>query len=551
MGDPKGTINKQTGGSIAGTHPVVFIDDVVLAPTMTDEQNTLKPAILPIACFRVEDLLFDFDSSFVMPEIEKHIPHLAALRTQHFDKRIGLFPPLSIFGHADPTGTDDYNKALSGRRAQAIYGLITRRVDLWEALYGHALGKDDWKLRGIGTMLTATGSPASDDDVKKAKSDAGVRAALFRAYMDKLCGSFQVRDTDSPDGPSDFLAKGADAKGKGDYQGCSDFNPVLIFSQADQDKFNKDTDKTARNEANASNRRVMVFLFKPGAKVTPAHWPCPRASEGVAGCHKRFWSDGDKRRHRREPDEPRTFDATRDTFACRFYDRMANSSPCERTIKVVTLTIRLMDGDDLPLVNNRYKLQILGATQEEDDMLDGVTDDKGILQQFVPEAAKSAILSIMPKAKPEGDSGQGQSGGSSSSDASDQSGRSDPANSSSSSTAPSGAPAEETPLWSIGLKIGPLPPPDTIAGAQVRLNNLGLSASDKIDLTKTDKVPDPSTVPEQEDSALPEDQRLIARLIRAVKRFQMLYKPHGEDDRLATGKLDSSTADKVKEKHGS
>ena len=27
---------------------------------------------------------------------------------------------LSVFGHADPTGNDDYNKALSGRRAAAI-----------------------------------------------------------------------------------------------------------------------------------------------------------------------------------------------------------------------------------------------------------------------------------------------------------------------------------------------------------------------------------------------------------------------------------------------
>jgi len=28
--------------------------------------------------------------------------------------------PLSVFGHADPVGSDDYNKALSGRRAMAV-----------------------------------------------------------------------------------------------------------------------------------------------------------------------------------------------------------------------------------------------------------------------------------------------------------------------------------------------------------------------------------------------------------------------------------------------
>ena len=31
-----------------------------------------------------------------------------------------------------------------------------------------------------------------------------------------------------------FLGKGTMRGGKGDFQGCSEFNPVLIFSQKDQ-----------------------------------------------------------------------------------------------------------------------------------------------------------------------------------------------------------------------------------------------------------------------------------------------------------------------------
>jgi tetratricopeptide (TPR) repeat protein len=47
----------------------------------------------------------------------------------------GKKPPLSIFGHADPVGDDDYNKKLSGRRAAAIYALIARRPDIWEDIF--------------------------------------------------------------------------------------------------------------------------------------------------------------------------------------------------------------------------------------------------------------------------------------------------------------------------------------------------------------------------------------------------------------------------------
>src|ERR1035441_9549451 len=43
--------------------------------------------------------------------------------------------PLAIFGHADPVGSDIYNKKLSGRRAMAVYGLLTRDLSIWEELY--------------------------------------------------------------------------------------------------------------------------------------------------------------------------------------------------------------------------------------------------------------------------------------------------------------------------------------------------------------------------------------------------------------------------------
>src|SRR5687767_3140290 len=86
---------------------------VFAAPATGTEFNTIGERLVPKACFKIEDLLFDFDSSFVKPEIGLHLPRLAQLRTEN---TVGtLRPPLSIFGHADPVGDDDHNKKLSGR----------------------------------------------------------------------------------------------------------------------------------------------------------------------------------------------------------------------------------------------------------------------------------------------------------------------------------------------------------------------------------------------------------------------------------------------------
>ena len=223
-------------------------------------------------------------------------------------------------------GSDEYNKQLSGRRATVVYALLISTTDpnaavkLWQGV-----SKDEkWGAEQRRTMQVFTGLPDSTPD-----SD------LFKAYMQKLCpAALKVSK-------QDFLAQGGDPKGKGDFQGCSDFNPVLIFSKKKNDDLEKVKDKTARNDANAPNRRVMVLLFQKGSKIDPAKWPCPRAKEGVEGCKKRFWSDGEKRRKTRLPDKDRKFDDTKDTFACRFYHRLLTNSPCEDALSIVK--IRLFD----------------------------------------------------------------------------------------------------------------------------------------------------------------------------------------------------------------
>jgi hypothetical protein len=321
-----------TDGGISGTHPTSTEGPRLVASSTAAEFNFIRSPIVTVACWRADDARFDFDSSLVSPELALDLRHLQLLRAAHPGA------PASIFGHADPVGNDDYNKQLSGRRARAIFGLLIRDAAIWEDLFAHPLGNDRWGVNAVETMISGlAGDPKSSASASQfqqrfrsangqiTEGSAADRKNLFLAYMDLLCGP-ELR----LDKSKDFLAAGADAGLKGDVQGCSEFNPVLIFSKKDTTDFAAREKESKRNEENAPNRRVLVYLFRPGTRIIPSLWPCPRVTEGVAGCRKRFWSDGEQRRGFQEADKRRKFEETGDTFACRFYHRLAIQSPCER-----------------------------------------------------------------------------------------------------------------------------------------------------------------------------------------------------------------------------
>lgn len=399
-------------GGMAAEYPKEDKADVRIGPTTTDEYNTLRTRINPVACLRVDDIQFDFDSSFVRPQIKSQVKELKKkMREEH----PGC--PISIFGHADPVGNDDYNKQLSDRRVIAICGLLTRNTDLWEALYSHPHGNDDWKKKHALTTMAEevakmkenqqqTSEPSAPDaapletataqlqpvedlpSVAECGTDCDKRKVLFRAYMDAICGpDFIVNKNE------EFLARGDDPDGKGDYQGCSEFNPVLLFSQAEEQEYARAKDKTERNKENVPNRRVIVLLFHKGSRVSPVKWPCPtavrpkdteltrarKAHEGVAGCHKRFYNsppnEGNRRRSERLPDERREYSKSHDTFACRFYDRQiqeAEKSLCERPVKY--LHIRLYDQFKKFIENAPYEITIFGQPPRT-----GTADKNGYL----------------------------------------------------------------------------------------------------------------------------------------------------------------------------
>src|SRR5918992_1673554 len=146
--DPAPAADEIEGGT-SGDHPVPQTHSFLVGPSTTVELNTIRAAIIPVACWRLDDLRFDFDSSFLRPEAAKELKKLSKLVKDHPDA------PLSVFGHADPVGFDDYNKRLSGRRAIAIYALLVREPDRWEKLFKDS--EDNWGLKSTQVMLKTVG----------------------------------------------------------------------------------------------------------------------------------------------------------------------------------------------------------------------------------------------------------------------------------------------------------------------------------------------------------------------------------------------------------
>ena len=403
---------------IVATHQAGFELPVFVAPTPEEKRqnhfNTVRPSLVTIGCFGLYDEGFAFDSSFIDPEARDEFANFAELMFQLRaldNAQGGRFPPISIFGHADPTGKPDYNKALSGRRARAVHALLTRKVEVWETLFSNREGVagDEWGLKSIQHMLRSVGGPipfylgpvdgGATPETKKQTREAvqefqksknivpptgvadgkdpksiATRKALFADYMDAICKlkngtPFSLR------ADRDFLCRDKDPlkQGKGDIQGCGEFNPLFLMSLQHE----KELSKKERDEFYAKDRRVIVYIFKHGSELNPIKWPCPRATEGLDGCKLRFWSDAKTRRLVQFPDKDRHFEETEDTFACRWYHSFAVNSPCENLMKLWVIRLRV-DGtkpQPEPLANRAFV--VTAGETEYAPVLRGFTNDRG------------------------------------------------------------------------------------------------------------------------------------------------------------------------------
>jgi outer membrane protein OmpA-like peptidoglycan-associated protein len=373
---------------------------IYAAPSTRDQfrtSNKLRVSLNPVACWRMNDARFEFDSSFVLPEAARELAVLGRMVTLQPEA------PLSVFGHADPVGKDDYNLVLGARRAKSIYGLLLHDAGIWEALFSSAFGGDDWAARHVtGTMLGTLGYSADKAEVKRFQRENGLspddgkvghdtRQKLFAAYMAALFPP-QLK-------PQAFLGRGADPKNRADFQSCGEFNPIALLSANESQKL----PAAKRKVENSANRRVVVFFYQPGLRLDPAQWPCPAApmaqqdaSAALSTCKGRFWSDGETRR-KAAADSRRAFKDTHDTFACRFYQRNAGWSPCEGGQKLRHWVIRLLNPGGPPLtagtpLANEPFVAIAGSGGTRRTV--GCTDGAGVLRVRLQEPAAQLAVRI-------------------------------------------------------------------------------------------------------------------------------------------------------------
>jgi hypothetical protein len=274
--------------------------------------NVLREPLRPDACWSLGESTFAFGETFVGRGAKKDFVKFRALRDKYPDAVVALF------GHTDPVGKEDFNHDLGALRARAVYGVLVRDPEIWFEMYAgnlDALAHVKKRLRSSGYEI-----PKDEQGVGPA-----TRAAITK-HIEELAGPMQMA-------PEEFLGE----HGQYSMQSCSEFNPLRRSS----DELDALLDPAQRIVYQRPNRRVLAFFFPPQTHVD-GWWPCPRPGDGVAGCKPRFWSDAKTRRStKRTPREfvPRGLVgggpvppvvAVEDTFACRFYDRIAHASPCER-----------------------------------------------------------------------------------------------------------------------------------------------------------------------------------------------------------------------------
>lgn len=416
---------EEDDGGISAEHAPKLTLPLLVAPFGDDESkkfNTLRRSLVTVACKDVPDSHFNFDSSVLRPESQKGFSKLKGIIDRHPDS------PLSIFGHADPEGQNDpeiYNKFLSERRAEVVFGMLIRDVATWERLFTHHehTPGDVWGDDGVETMLGAlkfTADPANNETLKdvikryqidrgivpSGRNDVGLRAKLFAEYMDFLCSDekgvpFKLTK-------ENFLGEGDK---HGAFQGCSSFNLQLVLAKKEEDGFKADKEqgKRDRHAANSDNRRAIIYFFEAGTTIDPARWPCPRASEGIGKCVAHFWSDGNDRRLKHVQDKRRRFGkAVRNhperiakieqTFACRFYHGLAQHSPCERDLQMWVVHLKIdgarEQGRDKgvlkDLANVRYVIEV--GTRGAAPIIRGTTTKTGLIG--IPLWAASVVMTL-------------------------------------------------------------------------------------------------------------------------------------------------------------
>ena len=226
-----------------------------------------------------------------------------------------------IFGHTDLSGPEALNKALSERRAKALYALLTQDADAWEALYSGTADGPDWKekwdLEEIKHMLNTlgvtddAGSTLEETRVADASATQAIRRFQAGNYPEKPAEQAALPQSDTLDAAGRkelFLAyakrisrkpvdKGRlSSIGGSPYMGCGEYNPLSLSVKDDE------------------SRRAVIFVYDPAAE--PQSLPCALGNTGPckSNCGPLATAP--------DPDG-------KPPYRCKIYQAVASKCPCQ------------------------------------------------------------------------------------------------------------------------------------------------------------------------------------------------------------------------------
>ena len=115
------------------------------AERMRDETTVIKVQQIPVepkqhVMEEVFEIRFDFDKAVIKPEYEDIIRQLAEVTQANRNVKI------SVVGHTDTSGSQAYNYALGGRRAEAVQKMLIERGIPASQIVAVSAGEEDLKV---------------------------------------------------------------------------------------------------------------------------------------------------------------------------------------------------------------------------------------------------------------------------------------------------------------------------------------------------------------------------------------------------------------------
>lgn len=330
-------------------------------------------------CFEVPGAAFDFERSFPRSAVLPAIASIVAQIARDPGRRA------MVFGHTDRTGSEEANKQLSERRAEAVRCLLSHDAERWAQLFRgdrSPLVPERWGAFEIQHMLNAlgcgdaAGKPLDEDGVLGQRSSEALARFQRGAYpgrlpeqkalpatgrlddatTEQLFLAYARRATPTPVAQDRFVPVGGSP-----FMGCGGFNPFTV------------------DDSDAESRRAVVFVFDPAAE--PTGLPCKIGDVGPCRAASRA---------PRTPADPTPPDE-RAPYRCGAYRSVSSDCPCRGGEPLQVLRIQLHDQKYDPAPNTRYRLRLPNGS-----MRPGETDGEGTLRCAVSRRAHTLEASFSP-----------------------------------------------------------------------------------------------------------------------------------------------------------